>query len=125
MTHEPSAGATLRFLLDEDLPPDAARIARKLGIDAVSVHEVGRTGLTDEEQLAYAVGENRVMVTRHRDDYLELTRRTYATNQPHGGVLIVRRRTPNTDPRGIAHAVATWARRYHDGGPGIGFVDFV
>ena len=125
MNHEPSAGAALRFLLDEDLPPDAARIALKLGIDAVRVQEVGRTGVTDGGLVGDAGGERRVLVTRSRDDYLELTRRTYATNQPHGGVLIVRRRTPNTDPRGIAHAVATWARRYHDGGPGIGFVDFM
>ena len=37
-------GQGLRFLLDEDLPPSTAEISRNLGLDAVSVHEVGRRG---------------------------------------------------------------------------------
>jgi predicted nuclease of predicted toxin-antitoxin system len=104
------SGARRGFLLDEDLPPAAARIARGLGIEAHSVHELGRTGHGDEDQLDFATSRQWIMVTRNRDDYIELTTRAFATNRPHHGVLLVGRRTPNTDPEGIAHSLAAWAR---------------
>ena len=115
----------LRFLLDEDLPPRVAVIARTFGVDVVSVHEIGRIGLSDEDQLAFAAAESRVLVTRNRDDFIALTRRAYATNAPHHGVLLVPRSVPNTQPERIARAVAAWADRFADGHPGSGFVDFV
>jgi hypothetical protein len=65
----------MRFLLDEDLPPKVAVIARSLGLDVVSVHEIGRTGLSDEAQLRFAASETRILVTRNRDDFIALTRR--------------------------------------------------
>jgi len=70
-------------------------------------------------------GRQWTMVTRNRDDVIELTRRAFATNRPHHGVLVVGRRTPNTDPEGIAHALAAWARRYDGHDPGVGFIDFL
>ena len=60
----------MRFLLDEDLPPKAAGIARNLGLDAASVHETSRRGYADDEQLRFAAGESRIFVTRNRDDFL-------------------------------------------------------
>lgn len=124
MTRSSNTGAHA-FLLDEDLPPAAARIARALGVDAVSVHELGRTGHTDEEHLIFAWDRRMIVVTRNRDDFVELTKRAFATNQPHHGVLVVGRRTPNTDPKRIAHAIAAWARRYEGHEPGTGFIDFL
>ena len=119
-------GAAARgFHLDEDLPPAAARIARGLGVEAHSVHELGRTGHGDEDQLDFAASRRLIMVTRNRDDFIELTRRAFATIQPHHGVLLVGRRTPNTDPEGIAHALAAWAGRYAGHDPGVGFIDFL
>ncbi|MBA3636422.1 MAG: DUF5615 family PIN-like protein, partial [Rubrobacteraceae bacterium] len=35
----------MRFLLDEDLPPRAAEVARGLGLDVLSLHELGRRGI--------------------------------------------------------------------------------
>lgn len=121
----PGAMAPRGFLLDEDLPPTAANVARALGVDAVSVHELGRTGRSDEEQLGFATSQRMIMVTRNRDDFIELTKRAFATNRPHHGVLVVGSRTPNTEPERIAHAIAAWARRYEDHDPGAGFVDFL
>ena len=121
----PCGGAARGFLLDEDLPPAAARIARALGTEAHGVHELGRTGHGDEDQLDFATSRQWIMVTRNRDDVIELTRRAFATNRPHHGVLVVGRRTPNTDPEGIAHALTAWARRYAGHEPGVGFIDFL
>jgi predicted nuclease of predicted toxin-antitoxin system len=115
----------MRFLLDEDLPPKVALIARSLGLDVVSVQEIGRTGLSDEAQLRFAASETRILVTRNRDDFIALTRRAYATNAPLHGVLLVPRSAPNTQPERIARSLVEWAERFADGHPGSGFVDFV
>jgi uncharacterized protein YjbI with pentapeptide repeats len=53
----------MRFFLDEDLSDRVARIARNLGLDAHSVHEVNRRNLDDFEHLDYAAEHNK-SVTR-------------------------------------------------------------
>ena len=40
----------MRYVIDEDLPTDIARIGRRIGLDVISVHEVGREGWSDEAQ---------------------------------------------------------------------------
>jgi len=93
-----------RFYLDEDVPPSAAPIGRALGLDVVAVAEVGHFGGADAEQLAWAAGHRRVVVTYNRDDFLELTRSALAAGKPHAGVLIV---VPTVRRQGaaIAHAL--------------------
>jgi hypothetical protein len=79
----------MKLLLDEDLSPRIAVILRDKGIDALSVHEIGRTGLSDHEQLEYAASEGRCFVTRNRNDYILLTRQFFSMGISHKGVLIV------------------------------------
>lgn len=98
----------MRFLLDEDLSPEVAVIARNLGLDVTSVHEEGRQGLSDEEQLSHAASERRILVTRNRDDFIELTRQAYQAGTPHPGVLIVVRSLPNRRSRALAEALVRW-----------------
>lgn len=114
---------TVRYLLDEDLSPVVAETARGLGLDVVSVHEVGRRGYSDREQLDFATRESRAMVTRNRDDFIALTVEAFRTGRAHSGVLIVSRALPNRRPEAIAHAL----RRWHDDHPepGTHFLDFL
>jgi Domain of unknown function (DUF5615) len=79
----------MKLLLDEDLSPKIAVILRDKSIDALSVHEVGRTGFTDYEQLEYAATEDCCFVTRNRSDYILLTRQFFSRGLSHKGVLIV------------------------------------
>lgn len=113
----------MRFLLDEDLSPVAAETARGLGLDAVSVHELGRRGYTDREQLAFAAAEGRIFLTRNRDDFIVLTVEAFHTGEPHAGVLIVPRSLPNHHPERIAHALRRWCDDHPD--PGSHFLDFL
>lgn len=96
------------FLLDEDLSPEVARIGRGLGLDVQSVHELGRRGLSDSEQLERAAADGRVFVTRNRDDFLHWSREFYQAGRAHAGILIVSRRLPADRPGRIAHALARW-----------------
>lgn len=95
----------MRFLLDEDVHPEAARIARGRDVDVVSVHEIERTGLDDESQLRYAAEEERAFVTRNRDDFLALTVAFFRSRDPHAGVLILPHSSPNRHPDRIAAAI--------------------
>lgn len=71
----------IRFYLDENMHGGLAAGLRARGIDAVHVQEVGREGLPDPDQLAFATTEGRVLVT-HDQDYLAL----HATGGPHAGI---------------------------------------
>jgi predicted nuclease of predicted toxin-antitoxin system len=118
--------APLRYLLDEDVHAEAAVAARDLGLDVVSVHEAGRRGLTDYEQLRLAAADGRIFVTRNRDDYIRLTVEAFRTGEPHQGVLILPHTLPNAQPGPIARALVAWHGRWQDAGhPGGGFIDFV
>ena len=53
-----------RFLIDENLSPQLARHLRLVhGYDAVHVDEVGLQGARDEDVLAHALAEIRIVVT--------------------------------------------------------------
>ncbi len=113
----------MSFLLDEDLSPVVAETARGLGLDAFSVHECDRRGLSDEAQLELATREQRVLVTRNRDDFIVLTVDAFRAGTPHAGVLIVPRSLPNHLPQRIAHALRRWCDEHPD--PGTCFIDFL
>lgn len=115
----------MRFLLDEDLPPGAAEIARNLGLDVISVHEISRRGYADDEQLRFAAIEGRVFLTRNRDDFLLLTVEFYRVGEPHPGLLIVGRNLPNDRPERIAHALKRWTDAREPTSASSGVVDFL
>ena len=89
--------------------PSVAVIGRGLGLDVSSVHEIGRKSLPDEDQLRFAATEDRVFLTRNRNDFLFWTREFFRTAEPHTGVLIIPLSLPNNRPDRIAHALARWA----------------
>jgi predicted nuclease of predicted toxin-antitoxin system len=116
----------VKYLLDEDVNPRTAEIARGLGLDVASVHEIGRRTLSAGEQLEFAAQEGRVLVTRNRDDFIQATLTFFRTGQPHAGVLIIPHALPNRDPERMAHALADWqAERVERGGLAPYTIDFL
>ena len=101
----------MRFLLDEDVNPAVAEIGRGLGLDVVSVHELQRQGFDDEPHLHYAAADNRLFVTRNRDDFIKLTVDFFHAGQAQAGVLIVPHSLPNHQPARLAHALHRWSER--------------
>lgn len=115
----------MRFLLDEDLPPRAAEVTRGLGLDVISVHELGRRGLADRDQLRFASGEERIFLTRNHRDFIELTVEFYRAGEDYAGVLLVRRNLPNDWPERIAHALKRWSAARADVPAAFDGVDFL
>jgi len=71
----------IRFYFDENFPGPVARSLQRRGIDVLTVHEAGRNGFLDEEQLAFAFQQRRVMV-KLDSDYITLA----AQEVPHAGI---------------------------------------
>lgn len=80
--------ATIRLLLDEDVRPLLAETLRQRGFDARHVDELRRSGLSDAEQLAFAVKQRRAIVTHNIRHYVLLDREYQAKRQTHYGLLV-------------------------------------
>lgn len=104
----------MKVCLDEDISPQGAVILRSMGVDATSVHELGRQGLSDREQLEFSATEGRCLVTRNRNDFLILTREFFGKGLPHAGVLIIPWTISPDNFRLIAKRIALYARRAGD-----------
>jgi hypothetical protein len=105
----------VKLILDEDLSPAIALRLRRLGIDALSVHNTDRRGLSDREQLTRAASEGRCLVTRNRNDFILLTREFFERGAAHMGVLVVPWTLAPDQPNLIAGRIARYVRRH---GPG-------
>jgi hypothetical protein len=57
----------IRFYLDEHIPNAVAQGLRRRGVDVLTVQEAGRSGLSDPEQLAFALSERRLLITMDSD----------------------------------------------------------
>jgi predicted nuclease of predicted toxin-antitoxin system len=57
----------VRLLLDENLSPLQAAALRQDGHDAVSIVEMGLSGAPDPQVRAFAIQENRILVTMDAD----------------------------------------------------------
>ncbi len=64
----------IRYHLDESVRSAVAVGLRSHGVDVTTTADAGLIGATDEQQLAYALAEGRVLIT-HDDDFLALARR--------------------------------------------------
>src|SRR5438270_11866447 len=58
---------TIRFHLDEQCNPAIAAGLRLHGVDVTTTPEAGLLHMPDEEQLAFALGQGRVIVTQDTD----------------------------------------------------------
>ena len=72
---------TIRFHLDENSSKAIAVGLRHHGIEVTTTPEVGLIGATDEEQVAHARLQSRVIFTQDRD-FLRL----HAAGVPHAGI---------------------------------------
>jgi hypothetical protein len=98
----------VRLLLDEMHAPEAAERLRSLGHDVLAVKErVDLIGLPDEELLAVAAGESRVLVTENVKDFAVLDRQWRAAGQWHAGLVFTHaRRFPRSSPGHVPRLVS-------------------
>lgn len=76
---------TIRFHLDENCHHGVAVGLRRYGIDVTTAPEANLLSVSDEEQLQFAVGQERVIFT-HDTDFLRIAGRV----KEHFGILYCR-----------------------------------
>jgi predicted nuclease of predicted toxin-antitoxin system len=76
----------MRFLANENLPLEAVETLQQMGIDIASVGDVC-LGADDPEVLAYAVQDDRILVTFDKD-FGELI--FYSRETPPPGIILLR-----------------------------------
>ena len=75
-----------RLYADEQFPREVSELLRTMGHDVLTVQEAGNAnlGIPDEEVLAFAVSNNRVVITLNRQDFIRLHR----INTDHTGIIV-------------------------------------
>ena len=80
--------------LDEDVDVLVATLARAHGFAVVTTQTAGRKDEGDDEQLAYAVSQQRASLTHNRDHFSHSRKATFAAGRTHYGIIIAVRRPP-------------------------------
>lgn len=77
---------TFRFYSNENLPFAIVKALREFGYDVLTSLEAGNAnqGIPDEEVLAYATANNRIVITLNRDDFIALHR----SGVHHSGIIV-------------------------------------
>lgn len=85
----------IELYLDEDVNPLVAGLVRVRGFAVQTTQEAGRRRTGDAAQLAYAVSQQRAVLTHNRDHFAALAQEYFATGRKHYGIIIAVRRPPH------------------------------
>jgi predicted nuclease of predicted toxin-antitoxin system len=91
----------VKLYLDEDVNPRLAQDLRQRGYDALATGEVSNFKLSDRDQLDYARGQGRTLLTHNRDDFLEIAKECAINQISHHGILYI----PQVSYRQLLHRV--------------------
>ncbi len=78
----------IRLYIDEDVHESIAAALRRYGYDVLNVREANRRGLSDAEQLDYAIEEERTLFSFNAADYIALYLECLAEGREHTGIII-------------------------------------
>lgn len=78
----------IKFYLDEDVHEDIAAALRLRGYDVRTTREAGNKGLTDTEQLRYAISEDRIIISFNAADFYKLHSEFLKKGIEHSGIIL-------------------------------------
>ena len=75
-----------RLYADEQFPKVISQLLRNMGHDVLTVQDAGNAnlGVPDEDVLAFAIGDERAVITLNRQDFIKLHR----ANSKHFGIVV-------------------------------------
>jgi predicted nuclease of predicted toxin-antitoxin system len=86
----------VKAYIDEDVAISFSQALSNRGVDVITTQDAGNKSLSDAEQLAYAVGEGRAIVTHNRKDFILLYNDFVFSGKSHPGIIVHRGRTKST-----------------------------
>ena len=87
---QPRHERDIRILIDEDVWNGLAAALREAGYDCLSVTEAGHKGLSDEDLLAWAIAEERAIITHNGQDFAPLAETYFFHGVKHFGIIVAR-----------------------------------
>lgn len=87
----------LRVYLDEDVDVLLATVLAAHGIDCTTTVASGNLGQTDEDQLAFAARDSRILITHNRIDFENLAVAWWGQQRDHAGIVLAIRRADTYD----------------------------
>jgi hypothetical protein len=84
----------ITLYLDEDVDVLLANLLIARGFDVLTVRDAAMRGKSDEEQLAFAISQERALLTHNRFDFEQLVVNLFQRSMDHYGVIIAERRSP-------------------------------
>ena len=80
------------LFIDEDACEDAVVSAlRRLGIDVLTVHDVSRAGIDDDDQLRFAASVDRAIYSLNARHFARIHREFVARGEEHAGIILIPR----------------------------------
>lgn len=95
------------FFTDEDVYVAVAVALRKAGLDAVSTPEARRLGQSDNSQLAWSAGQERVLVTFNVGHFSALHHLWIGEGRHHWGIVVSSQRPIGDIVRRLLHLAET------------------
>ena len=80
----------LKLFLDEDIHTGLSHALRQRGYDVIHAQDLKRKGKSDSEQLAFAVQEERCLVTFNIRDIVKLHNLYAQQNREHWWIIVAR-----------------------------------
>ncbi len=80
--------------LDEDVNVVLSDLLHARGFRVTTTQQAGQLGKTDAEQLAFATGQGKAILTHNRLDFEALARKYFEEKKTHSGIIIAVRRHP-------------------------------
>lgn len=77
-----------KLYLNENLSGRIARALRGYGYDVISSHDIEMNAESDDRQLAYAVAQERAIVTNNFRDFADLHVQYIAQQKQHYGIIL-------------------------------------
>jgi predicted nuclease of predicted toxin-antitoxin system len=99
----------MRFLLDEHVWGGLIQVASQSGADALLTQTQLEEGASDEDVLAFAARERRILLTSNAQDSAPLAADWFLTGREHWGIIIV---PGQTDKSLLSRALKNIAQNY-------------
>jgi hypothetical protein len=78
----------IAFYTDADVDQELARQLRRRGFDAISAREMNNYLLTDREQLEFAIGKHRTILSYNIEDWIPLYDEYWHAGKKHYGIIV-------------------------------------
>jgi len=78
----------LKAYVDEDVPLSLAEALRNRGVDCITTQDACNKGLSDSEQLAFAAGNGRTIVSHNKKDFILLHNEYARSGKRHAGIIV-------------------------------------